>query len=154
MKKILALTVLMYLLVSCAPTNMSSNNAQDNTNNTKQVENNDEHNHDDEQEHNHTHDYEIVKIYQDGEEVEVQVLGHGDHYHIIFDGVEYTVSDKEYKMLLEKDNKYILGVGERTEKPTIVSSHKHGDHWHVVYSDGTEDVLHEDPAKLMEEQNK
>lgn len=152
MKKIITLTIASLLLVSCnAPKNETESNSDTKIEIQSQDNQNNENNQEQAQERPNRQ-YELVEIYQNGEKYEVQVLPHGDHYHVIFDGVDYAVSEEEYQMIQKEDNQFLLGVGLRTQMPTIVSYTQHGDHWHVKYSDGTEDVLFEDPAKIIEEQ--
>lgn len=158
MKKIITLAMVSMLLVSCnAPNNQAKEDTDSSVTQITNDENSDDENLQKEEEQEiherQNRQYQMVVIYQNGEKYEVQVLPHGDHYHVIFDGVDYGVSEEEFQMIQKEDNQFLLGVGLRTEPPTIVSYEKIDDHWYVKYSDGTEDILYEDPAKIIEQQN-
>lgn len=117
--------------------------------------------------------YQKSEIYLDGKKVNILLWKHTDHYHLVFENVEYVITEKQYKQLLDKNNTFYFypktrrlmqksnpsslqnqviksQESERVEKidaKSIVSTYKHGDHWHVKLADGSEYIVYEDPTE-------
>ncbi len=115
----------------------------------------------------------IKEIYLNGDKIKVIAFLHEDHYHIIYKGNEYIVTEKQYleflkennnlyfdtknKKVLEKNNTEesfeTIILKEKAEiianKNQIIAKYKHKDHYHIKLLDGREYIIYENPDNFL-----
>lgn len=127
----------------------------------------------DENKENKKDNENIKEIYLNGNKTKVIAFLHEDHYHIIYKGNEYIVTEKQYLELLEENNNLYFDaknkklltktntketaetiiLKEKAEiianKDQIIAKYKHDDHYHIKLKDGREYIVYENPDNFL-----